>query len=86
MNNDNNTCQWIGPAEDIQRASLKPTCCNIAVPNKSYCSEHVWLVYKEGSAVRRRKDLRRSNSLFEIISELNEVYQELLAEGSVDEG
>jgi hypothetical protein len=35
--------------------------------------------------VRRKKDTRRSNNLFEIISEMNEVYQELLAEGLVDE-
>lgn len=75
-------CQYIGSSDHNQ---LKPTCCHASIKNKSYCTEHVWLVYQEGSAVRRKKDTRRSNNLFEIISEMNEVYQELLAEGLVDE-
>ena len=75
-------CQYIGSSDYNQ---LKPTCCSASVKNRSYCAEHIWLVYQEGSAVRRKKDTRRSNNLFEIISELNEVYQELLAEGEVDE-
>lgn len=76
------TCQWIGVAD---HNVLKPTCCAPSIANKSYCAEHVWQVYQEGSAVRRKKDTRRANTLREIVSEFNEVYEELLAEGTVSE-
>lgn len=76
-------CQWIGPDKDYTR--LEPTCCKPAVKGKSYCSEHVWLVYQQGTAVHRRKDTRQAHSLREIISDMNEVYAELLESGDISE-
>ena len=33
-------CSWIGNGEG---------CTNPSVPNKSYCEEHVWIVYNKGT-------------------------------------
>ena len=71
------TCTYMGTSA---HACGKPS-----VKGKSYCSEHVDLVYQKGSAVVRRKDTRRAHSLMEIISDINEVYAELLAEGEITE-
>jgi hypothetical protein len=76
------TCTYIGT--DYNR--LQPICCNTSIANKSYCEEHVWIVYQQGSSLaRRRKDIRRAHSISEIVSDLNDVYAELIADGEVEE-
>ena len=77
------TCQYIGPDADYTR--LQPTCCAAVLAGKSYCVQHYGLVYQLGSAVRRKKDTRRANTLREIISDFNDVYAELLNEGEIEE-
>lgn len=74
----NNTgCQYIG-----EQASTPYTHCGCAtVAGKSYCAEHVWLVYKEGSNVPRRKDTKRYQALTQLISDFNQAAEELEAEG-----
>jgi hypothetical protein len=77
MNNDRITqCQWIGNGP-----GLKPTCCLAPVEGRSYCAEHLPLVYKAGTAVRRKKDTRRANSVRLWESLFNEAVEELEAEG-----
>ena len=72
-----NKCQWIGDGPQF-----KSMCNCETVPNKSYCKDHVWLVYKEGSALRtRKKDIRVANAVWDIESEFEEAIQELEAEG-----
>lgn len=56
-----------------------------SVQGKSYCAEHVHVVYQKGSAVHRRKDTRQAHSLADIIHDMNEVYEELLMEGAITE-
>ena len=60
-------------------------CGKPSVQGKSYCAEHVHIVYQKGSAVHRRKDTRQAHSLADIINDMNEVYEELLLEGLIEE-
>lgn len=72
------TCTYIGDAE---YSSLKPVCCATAVPGRNYCEEHLWLVYKQGTAVNRRKDTRTAESVWSLQDAFNEAIAELEAEG-----
>lgn len=60
-------------------------CGKPSVHGKSYCAEHVWLVYQKGSSVQRKKDTRQAHSLADIIHDMNEVYEELIMEGAITE-
>ena len=71
------TCTYTG---DTGHACGKPS-----VQGKSYCAEHVHIVYQKGSAVHRKKDTRQAHSLADIINDINEVYEELLLEGEITE-
>ena len=73
----NSQCQYIGAQDTVPYT----TCGCASVQGKSYCSEHVWLVYKEGSNVQRRKDTRRYDFLTQLISDFNAAAEELEAEG-----
>jgi len=74
------TCQWIGSDADYTR--LQPTCCAPAVEGKSYCTEHVWQVYKQGSAQgRRKKDIKIASDVRLWESLFNDAVQELEEEG-----
>lgn len=78
------TCQWIGPVESTEHVRLQPTCCKPVVLGKSYCADHVWTVYQEGTAVRRKKDARRAAAVWDIESAMNEAIEELVEEGFLD--
>ena len=71
------TCTYMGTGTHV--------CGKPSVPGKSYCAEHVWLVYQKGSGVHRKKDTRQAHSLRDIINDINEVYEELLLEGMIEE-
>jgi len=75
------TCQWIGT--ELGYVRLQPTCCNPTVAGKSYCVEHVDLVYKKGTAVHRKKDIRTSNNVRLIEQLMNEAIEELIEEGEI---
>jgi hypothetical protein len=76
------TCTYIGPTvEDSAYARLQPTCCAAVVPGRSYCEEHLWLVYKQGTAVHRKKDKRTAESVWNLQDAFNEAVAELEAEG-----
>ena len=67
------TCTYLGD-------SL--TACGCAtVPGRSYCEEHLWLVYRQGTAITRRKDTRTANAVWDLQSELNSIVEELIEEG-----
>jgi hypothetical protein len=65
-------CQWTG-------------CTNAhTVEHKSYCEDHVWLVYQKGSAQgRRKKDQRQSNDIRMWESLFNEAVEQLIEEGEL---
>ncbi len=58
------------------------TACGCAtVPGRSYCEQHLWLVYKQGSAVTRKKDARTALAVWDLQSELDSIIEELIEEG-----
>lgn len=66
------TCQWLGQGE----------CCDQpAVRGRSYCEHHVWRIYQQGTAVRRRRDTQRADNVHLWESLINEAVEELEAEG-----
>lgn len=75
-------CLWTGPDQDYK--PLTHVCSKPSIEGKSYCEDHVWLVYQKGSNLRRRhKDIRTANSVWDIESEFNAAIEELAAEGEV---
>lgn len=77
------TCTYIGPTvDDSPYARLAPTCCASVVAGRSYCLEHLYIVYKQGTArAKRKKDLRVAASVWDLESEFNAAVEELIMEG-----
>ena len=69
------TCQYIGGN------GTHSTCTHTAVAGRSYCAEHLGLVYKLGTAVHRRKDTRTAQKVRLVESLFNEAIEQLEAEG-----
>ena len=68
-------CQWIGNGE---------RCDHDVVEGRSYCEQHLWLVYQKGTALRRRhKDIRVADEIRHWESLINEVTEELENEGAL---
>ena len=57
------------------------TCTAPVVLGRSYCELHLWLVYKQGSAVTRKKDVRTANAVWDLRAELDSIIEELIEEG-----
>jgi hypothetical protein len=75
-------CTYIGP--DCDYALLKPTCCKPAVEGRSYCEEHMSVVYQKGTARRKRhKELRVVDDIRMWESLFNEAVEELIEEGEL---
>lgn len=70
-------CTYIGNATRTQSTP----CCQPAVHGKSYCKDHVFLVYKEGSNVQRKRDTKRYDRIQQIVDDFNQALEELEAEG-----
>ena len=65
-------CSWIGSGEG---------CEHDAMEHRSYCLHHYPQVYQAGSAVRRKKDARRAQQVWDLENAMNEAVQELIDEG-----
>lgn len=66
-------CTWIGRGEG---------CKHTVHPERNYCLEHLFVVYKEGSArKRRKKDEKVAGTVWDLESAMNEAVAELEAEG-----
>lgn len=73
--NDYTECQYLGN-------NLRPCCKGKPVLGRSYCAEHIGLVYQAGTArARRRKDERVAAAVWDIESEFNAAVEELIEEG-----
>ena len=67
------TCEW---TEVIGEG---PKCPNVAVKGRSYCEDHVWLIYQKGTKLgARKKDAKIANVIKTVESDLNEAAEELL--------
>ena len=73
---DNATeCQYLGN-------SLRPCCKGKPVLGRSYCAEHIGLVYQAGTArAKRKKDMRVAAAVWDLESEFNAAVEELVMEG-----
>jgi hypothetical protein len=70
-------CQFIGDNTE----SHHPTCCQASIEGKSYCKDHVWKVYQEGTSVKpRKRSERRKNSIADLIDDFIAAADELEAE------
>ena len=70
-----NSCEWIGEGE---------RCNHSAVPGRNYCTDHIWLVYAKGTAVRRRpRKEKQLTDAQDFCAELQELYTEMVAQGEV---
>jgi hypothetical protein len=67
-----NTCTYIGDGTG---------CTHAVVEGRSYCADHLWLVYKQGSAVVRKKDTRTAAAVWDLRAELDSIIEELIEEG-----
>lgn len=67
------TCTYLGE-------HTEPCGCAV-VPGRSYCEDHLWIVYKQGTAITRKKDTRTANAVWDLQSELNSIVEELIEEG-----
>ena len=67
-------CQYLGD-------STVCTCTQPVVAGRAYCEEHLWMVYKKGTAVVRKKDTRRAQAIWDLEAELSEIIEELIEEG-----
>jgi hypothetical protein len=72
MDNDQG-CTYLG-------AGPKPCGC-ACVQGKSYCEEHMWIVYQKGTAVHRKKDIARAQAVWDIEACMHEAIDQLIEEG-----
>ena len=78
----NTTTQHTGPCQYIGTEGYTPTCTHTALPGRSYCAEHLALVYKQGTArAKRKKEIRTVDRVRMVESLMNEAIAELEAEG-----
>jgi hypothetical protein len=62
--------------------SASRACGCTTVYGKSYCAEHVFIVYKQGTArARRKKDEKVAAAVWDLEAEFNAAVEELIAEG-----
>ena len=70
------TCLWIGEGQG---------CAEAAVPKRNYCEQHLWQVYARGTAVKPRKKREKKRlDLDQVIGDLNELYEEMVASGEIE--
>ena len=66
-------CQWIGPE---QTAAPYDYCGKKVFPSKSYCEDHVWLVYKKNTNKgnkRKINEIERELAEIKRIEEVEEI-------------
>ena len=67
-----NICTYIGDGSG---------CTNTAVEGRSYCTDHLWLVYKQGTAQVRKKDKKIAQAVWDLEAEFMAAVEQLMEEG-----
>lgn len=68
-------CTWIGEGE---------LCTGSTVPDRSYCEQHVWIIYQQGTRLGKRNRDQERVSRQRLLSQLlDEAVTELEAEGII---
>jgi len=73
-------CQYIGTGTATNPLACT---CTARATLRGYCNDHVWLVYKEGSAVHRKKDRARYDRVRLWEGLMEEAIEQLEAEGEI---
>ena len=68
-------CQWIGPEQDPARGSIH-VCGKETVLGRSYCADHVWQVYKQGTSKGNARKLKELAREVEFIIKKEEEYDD----------
>jgi hypothetical protein len=66
------TCTYIGDGAG---------CTHAVVLGRSYCTDHLWLVYKEGTAQHRKKDKKTAQAVWDLEAEFMAAVEQLMEEG-----
>ena len=66
-------CQYLGPEQDPLRDWPVKYCCKPTFPGKSYCEDHVWLVYNRGSSVGNKRKLKEIEKELADVKRLQEI-------------
>jgi hypothetical protein len=69
----NKECQYLGPDQDPLRDWPVKYCCRPSFPGKSYCEDHVWLVYNRGSSVGNKRKLKEIEKELAEVKRLQEI-------------
>jgi hypothetical protein len=66
-------CQYLGPEQDPLRDWPVKYCCKPTFPGKSYCEDHVWLVYNRGSSVGNKRKIKEIEKELAEVKRLQEI-------------
>jgi len=80
IHNTPDLCQWIGNGTPANPLACT---CTARATLRGYCTDHVWLVYKEGTAVHRKKDRLRYDQIRMWEGLFEQAVEELEAEGEI---
>jgi|LauGreDrversion4_2_1035121.scaffolds.fasta_scaffold545472_3 hypothetical protein len=69
----NKECQYLGPDQDPLRDWPVKYCCRPSFPGKSYCEDHVWLVYNRGSSVGNKRKIKEIEKELAEVKRLQEI-------------
>jgi hypothetical protein len=69
----NKECQYLGPDQDPLRDWPVKYCCKPSFPGKSYCEDHVWLVYNRGSSVGNKRKIKEIEKELAEVKRLQEI-------------
>jgi hypothetical protein len=69
----NKECQYLGPEQDPLRDWPVKYCCRPSFPGKSYCEDHVWLVYNRGSSVGNKRKIKEIEKELAEVKRLQEI-------------
>lgn len=68
------SCQWMGPDQDPLRDHVRHCGHSVLWPGRSYCEQHVWLVYQRGTAIgqnRKNQTIERELAELKRLEELD---------------
>jgi hypothetical protein len=66
-------CQYLGPEQDPLRDWPVKYCCRPSFPGKSYCEDHVWIVYNRGSSVGNKRKIKEIEKELAEVKRLQEI-------------
>jgi hypothetical protein len=66
-------CQYLGPEQDPLRDWPVKYCCQPSFPGKSYCEDHVWIVYNRGSSVGNKRKIKEIEKEIAEVKRLQEI-------------